>query len=371
MSGLGLSPGNATETVKIKINNLNDSAPVISREGATYSITEGTINNTINTSYTFTADDPDGGTSDLSLSGDNRFELAPNGRLRIKANSTFDYETETSVTLTITATDTGVGSGSAQANATQDVTININNRNDHSPIISVVNDVQDKLTTGTFQDAKDTGYIFAASDPDGGTSSLSVLGDNQDRFEIVSGVLQIKAGSEFTTPGDITLSIRATDSGVGSGSQPDSAQNVIITISEGTPPLITLPKDSGGNVVEVLGTDGADSAITGTSADEVVQGGNDNDTINIAGGDDVVIGGYGADTITLGAGTETVIYRFDSDSNNHNQWRAEDGADTINNFEGGVDKLVLVDVVDKSGVNAITSFADFAADAGSQLYKSL
>ena len=158
------------------------------------------------------------------------------------------------------------------------------------------------------------------------------------------------------------MTITAADTGEGVGSSPDTTQDVTIMISEGTPPLINLPKDSGGTIVQILGTDGADGAITDTAADEVVQGGNDNDTITITGGNDVVIGGYGADTITLGDGAETVIYRFDSDSNADNEFRAVDGSDVINNFEAGVDKLVLVDVVDKDGVDAITSFADFADD---------
>ena len=81
--------------------------------------------------------------------------------------------------------------------------------------------------------------------------------------------------------------------------------------------------------------------LTGTSADEIIQGGNKDDTINSGGGDDIIIGGYGRDKITLrDDGAETIVYRFSSDG----EWTAIDGSDTVFGFDRGVDKLVLVDV---------------------------
>ena len=80
--------------------------------------------------------------------------------------------------------------------------------------------------------------------------------------------------------------------------------------------------------------------MTGTSADEIIQGGNKDDTINSGGGNDIIIGGYGRDEITLRDGAETIVYRFSSDGD----WTAIDGGDTINNFNRITDKLVLVDI---------------------------
>ena len=82
-----------------------------------------------------------------------------------------------------------------------------------------------------------------------------------------------------------------------------------------------------------------ENTVTGTNANEILQGGNKADTITTGGGDDIVIGGYGSDTITLGAGAETIVYRFSSDGT----WRADDGGDTINEFDRGTDKIVLID----------------------------
>ena len=97
-----------------------------------------------------------------------------------------------------------------------------------------------------------------------------------------------------------------------------------------------------------IGDGSGEDTLAGTSADEIIQGGSKGDTITTGGGDDIVIGGYGRDTVTLSNdGAETVVYRFSSDvvtEGPRTGWIAIDGADRIDNFERGVDKLVLVDV---------------------------
>ena len=114
-------------------------------------------------------------------------------------------------------------------------------------------------------------------------------------------------------------------------------------------------------VSELMDTTPAnENTLAGTTAHEIIQGGNQGDTLSAGGGDDILVGGYGIDTINLGEGAETIIWRFNSDatSGEANEWRAADGSDTINNFRFGVDKLVLVDEATSS---PITSFADFIA----------
>ena len=93
--------------------------------------------------------------------------------------------------------------------------------------------------------------------------------------------------------------------------------------------------------------------VTGTSADETLYAGHN---ISTGGGDDVVIGGYGDDTITLGDGTDTVVYRFASVASN--DYRADDGGDTINDFKLGTDRLILADTDDTA-----VSFAGFISGA--------
>ena len=125
---------------------------------------------------------------------------------------------------------------------------------------------------------------------------------------------------------------------------------------------------------EITGTAAADiledRARNAPNTNELIQGGNGGDRIATFGGDDVVIGGAGEDFIFLGTdaptGAETVVYRFESDgSPNNGNWRATDGHDTINDFELGKDKLVLVDVSD--GAAPITSLADLIAATNDRL----
>ena len=97
-----------------------------------------------------------------------------------------------------------------------------------------------------------------------------------------------------------------------------------------------------------IGDGNSEDTLAGTPADDLILGGNQDDTITTGGGGDIIIGGYGRDTVTLSDdGAETIVYRFSSDvvtEGSQTGWIAIDGADTINNFERGVDKLVFVDV---------------------------
>ena len=98
----------------------------------------------------------------------------------------------------------------------------------------------------------------------------------------------------------------------------------------------------------------------GQSANDQIQGWDGNDTINTNGGDDIVAGGLGDDTINLGSGAETVLYRFESDFNGAGDWKATDGADVINNFQYGTDRLVMIDTSNDG--DPINNLAEFSAD---------
>ena len=238
----GANPAVRTGNITVTVNNVNDNLPIIEQLGSQIPLNEGTFPDTpTNTGYRYTASDADGGTSRLTLSGDprERFQIDTNGNLQIKANSEFDYENpdDSSITLTITAADSGVGSGNQPINTTETVTIRLRNINDNPPVITQ-SGRQVPLDEGTFSSDTNTGYRYTVSDADGGTSTLSVSGDPQNRFAIdASGDLQIKAGSEFNyeslDEGAITLTITATDSGVGPGSPAvTDTETVIITFGD-------------------------------------------------------------------------------------------------------------------------------------------
>ena len=196
-----------------------------------------------------TVDDADGPPHRLEVRGDNTgfFEIRNEDELWLVVDTgeTLDYETTPTLAVQ-------VGVSGVPDITPVNITVAVNNVNDNAPEISLEggqNQVQNPLTEGIFPNTPtDTGYSYTASDADGGTSTLRVSGDAQDRFAIdASGKLQIKAGAEFDyeTPADraITLTITATDSGVGSGISPAAAtQEVIITFGDANDAPTATPK---------------------------------------------------------------------------------------------------------------------------------
>ena len=124
----------------------------------------------------------------------------------------------------------------------------------------------------------------------------------------------------------------------------------------------TLPQKQ--DDVVWFGNDEADS-YEGTKWRDFINAGEGDDVITshhgLIGGD-IISGGYGFDTVTLGAGNDTVVMRFNSDSDSSGTWRMDDGGDVIHSFKRGEDKLVFVDMVDKTGASPITSFSQWLAD---------
>ena len=182
-------------------------------------------------------DDADGPPHRLEVRGDNTgfFEIRNEDELWLVVNTgeTLDYETTRTLAVQV-----GV-SGDIDITPVN-ITVAVNNLNDNAPVISLEggqNQVQNPLDEGLYSIDTDTGYRYTASDADGGTSTLRVSGDDQDRFRFdASGKLQIKAGAEFDyeTPADraITLTITATDSGVGLGSSAAATHEVTITFGD-------------------------------------------------------------------------------------------------------------------------------------------
>lgn len=121
--------------------------------------------------------------------------------------------------------------------------------------------------------------------------------------------------------------------------------------------ITTIPEA----IFDAGGTSDPD-VIFGTAGAEVIKGLNGNDVIYSAGGADYISGGLGNDTITLAAGAQTVLYRYESDATQADLWQATDGRDTIDGFELGTDRLVLIDISEDG--DPINNFAEFIADSG-------
>jgi Ca2+-binding RTX toxin-like protein len=133
----------------------------------------------------------------------------------------------------------------------------------------------------------------------------------------------------------------------GSGNTSNAfANSGMETVTAATPTarVPAPPEDLSITLHPAFGTaTGGSDTISGTTARETLQGGNNNDTITTGGGGDLVIGGHGRDTITLGDGEDIVIHRFAS-TNANNLSENTDGGSTVKDFKIGEDKLVFMDV---------------------------
>ena len=238
----------ATETLMIAVGANQSATAVALGTRFLTAIDENTVTAGMKVAD-LTVDDADGPPHRLEVRGDNTgfFEIRNEDELWLVVDTgeTLDYETTPTLAVQ-------VGVSGVPDITPVNITVAVNNVNDNAPEISLEggqNQVQNPLDEGIFPNTPtDTGYSYTASDADGGTSTLRVSGDAQDRFAIdASGKLQIKAGAEFDyeTPADraITLTITATDSGVGSGISPAAAtQEVIITFGDANDAPTATPK---------------------------------------------------------------------------------------------------------------------------------
>ena len=195
-------------------------------------------------------------------------------------------------------------------------------------------------------------FTITRNDGTDGTGMLSVVYDLDDMNN--TAVMNLGAGDSLIEK----LTVYVND-----GENTPIAQEFVVTIEGPTPPLFEVE-----GLIPITGTAGDDKPLKlgEPSVNELLQGGDGDDQLSGNGGNDVFIGGAGSDRVVFGRGAgeegaETAVYRFTSDGSTANgNWEATDAAETIDNFERGIDKLVLVDVSD--GTAPITSLADFIAD---------
>ncbi|WP_372024112.1 cadherin-like domain-containing protein [Tistrella mobilis] len=183
----------ATRSVTITVTDVNEAPaqPVLS--GST--VAENAAGAVIGT---VTGSDPDDGDSVTFTVDDDRFEIV-DGILKLKDGVSLDHETEASVDLVITATDAD------GLTATRSVTITVTDVNEApaQPVLS-----------GSTVAENATGTVIGTvtgSDPDDGDSVTFTVDD--DRFEIVDGILKLKDGVslDHETEASVDLVITATD----------------------------------------------------------------------------------------------------------------------------------------------------------------
>ncbi|WP_372502122.1 cadherin-like domain-containing protein [Tistrella mobilis] len=183
----------ATRSVTITVTDVNEAPaqPVLS--GST--VAENAAGAVIGT---VTGSDPDDGDSVTFTVDDARFEIV-DGSLKLKDGVSLDHEAEASVDLVITATDVD------GLRATRSVTITVTDVNEApaQPVLS-----------GSTVAENAAGAVIGTvtgSDPDDGDSVTFTVDD--DRFEIVDGILKLKDGVslDYETEASVDLVITATD----------------------------------------------------------------------------------------------------------------------------------------------------------------
>jgi Ca2+-binding RTX toxin-like protein len=89
----------------------------------------------------------------------------------------------------------------------------------------------------------------------------------------------------------------------------------------------------------ILGGGGNDR-IDGGSNHDILYGGSGQDTILGGSGDDIIHSGAGADRLWGGVGADTFVYAYDS-MLSERAYDANDGIDTIFDFQAGLDRIDL------------------------------
>ena len=217
-------------------------------------------------------------------------------------------------------------------------------------------------------------YEFV-TDVDAGTTNTAHLGFTIDGQGAITFTGTASTDLDYDTDpvrDSITLRVRATYDADGTGNagavHTRDVQVVIALtdLNDNTPEIGSLQVEDDPGVIAGFGvaefgspTSGADT-LTGTTADEYINGGAGLDTITSGGGADHIVGGASNDEITLSSAVgsvETVYYRFSSSTDGGN-FVATDGTDTIKDFRRGEDKLVLIDTD-----GTLITLTDFLSDA--------
>ena len=152
------------------------------------------------------------------------------GQIMVGAGTMLDFETTTSYMVVVTATD---GSG---ANDTQMVTISVTNV-DEQPVVA------GEATADYHEKGEAAVAAYTGTDPEGGTVTWSLSGDDAEDFEISEdGMLTFKESPNFEAPADMDtdnvymVTVEASD-----GTTDNVMQAVTVTVTNvDEPGMVTL-----------------------------------------------------------------------------------------------------------------------------------
>ncbi|MBO7082030.1 MAG: cadherin domain-containing protein [Neisseriaceae bacterium] len=267
-----------SKTLKVNVENVNEQ-PDLSVGKNEVSIKENIQGATITT---VSFKDPDGDKAQYEIS-DNRFEIV-SGSLKLKAGQFLDYEKEKTVTVKITAKD---GKGFQDV---ETVKINVQDVNEQPDLTVGKNEVSIKEN---IQGATITTVSF--KDPDGDKPQYEV---SDNRFEVVSGNLKLKAGQflDYETDKPINLKITAKD---GKGLQ--DTETVKINVQDDASDNPVIPPALNNNAIKLS----LEKDTGASNSDKITNNG----TIKVAGvdGQKWVYSNDGGKTWKAGSGNQISI----------------------------------------------------------------
>ena len=334
------SDGSATTTTDITIDvvNINDTAPTLTANQNTASLTEQTAATAVDTGIILTPSDPDGlhtfSDADFTLSGDARFEIVAAGnnwKLQLKTGAILDHEdaNDQSIVLNVKVNDGRYDSNDVA------ITITVVDVNDNAPVLSA-NQTTASLAEQTTTAAVDTGITFTVSDADASSTfsaaSFAVSGD--DRFEVVADgddwKLQLKANKtldyEDADDRSIVLNVKVND-----GDHDSDEVAVTINVSDVNDNTPTLTANQAtASLAEQTATSAVDTGITFTASD--------------------------VDTNTSFAETDFTISgddRFEiiADGNDGNYWKLQLKTGATLNYEDAIDRSIVLNVKVNDGIH--------------------
>lgn len=227
--------------------------------------------------------DPDTSDNHSFVVSDDRF-LVTDGLLRLRAGVALDYESDATIPVEVTATD---DDGLSLTQRFEIAVVNVNEG------ISAVS-----LTAAPVLENAAGAVVgqLAVTDIDGADTHFFTVSDK--RFEVVGGVLKLKAGSslDFEADHSVTLAVTARDAGGLALTRKFTFY--VEDIAEGI-----LPKF--GDVM--LGSRASD-ALQGANGNDVLIGNGGGDILGGGKGRDLVAGGAGADALSGGRGFDTLDY---------------------------------------------------------------
>ncbi|HRX78000.1 MAG TPA: cadherin domain-containing protein, partial [Pirellulaceae bacterium] len=219
-----------SQLVSVNVNDINDAPTNVVLSAATLrehqaGVAVGTV----------MVNDPDASDSHVTTVSDPRFEIV-GGTLRLKAGQAVDHGTEPTITLNLTATD----NGSPQRSLTKSVTLTV-----LEELVTNAAPTGIQLSNANIAENVSGASIgsVTVTDPDAGDVHAISVSDN--RFEIVNGLLKLKAGQSlnFESTPTISLMITATDSGTPALSVTKPFTITVANVNE-TPTSLTLSKSS-------------------------------------------------------------------------------------------------------------------------------